>query len=166
MCGFVGIFDTTGRRPLDKALLRRMNNSLTHRGPDGEGYHFEDGLGFGHRRLAIIDLQGGQQPIYNEDGSIFVVFNGEIYNYKKLRKDLEFKGHRFRTESDTEVIVGVELDDHRCTRISRISRSENARFHGLDRRLVDDLDRGRHQARRDDRRHRVSDGVHRFEDAE
>lgn len=105
MCGIAGIFDVKGRRDVDQPLLRRMNTALTHRGPDGEGYHVEAGLGLAHRRLAIIDLQGGQQPIYNEDGSILVVFNGEIYNYKSLRCELESKGHRFRTESDTEIIV-------------------------------------------------------------
>ena len=105
MCGFVGIFDIIATRPTDEPLLRRMNAALAHRGPDGEGYHIAPGIGLGHRRLAIIDLVSGQQPIYNEDKTVLVVFNGEIYNYKEIRRELEAKGHTFRTESDTEVIV-------------------------------------------------------------
>jgi len=105
MCGLVGIFDTRGRRPVDPDLLRRMNTALSHRGPDGAGEHVAPVIGLGHRRLAIIDLSGGHQPLYNEDGSVVVVFNGEIYNYQELVGELTAAGHVFRSHSDTEVIV-------------------------------------------------------------
>jgi asparagine synthase (glutamine-hydrolysing) len=97
---------TTGRLAnSEKELLRRMTRALYHRGPDGEGYYFDEHAGLGHRRLSIIDLEAGKQPMSNEDESIWVTFNGEIYNYLDLRKDLLAKGHQFKTESDTEVIV-------------------------------------------------------------
>jgi len=105
VCGLVGIFDGTGRREVEQRLLERMNGTLRHRGPDGEGYHLEPGLGLGHQRLAIIDIAGGAQPMYSADRRRVVVFNGEIYNFRQLRRELEGKGHRFRTESDTEVIL-------------------------------------------------------------
>jgi asparagine synthase (glutamine-hydrolysing) len=105
MCGITGLFDARGRRQIDRALLQRMNDSQAHRGPDGEGFHVEPGVGLGHRRLAIIDLTTGQQPLYNEDGSVVVVFNGEIYNYQELIPTLQALGHVFHTRSDTEVIV-------------------------------------------------------------
>ncbi|CCG40545.1 XrtA/PEP-CTERM system amidotransferase [Magnetospirillum molischianum] len=105
MCGLVGIFDSSGERQIDRALLRRMNDRVAHRGPDGAGEHFGPGLGLGHRRLAIIDVGGGRQPLYNEDGSVVVVFNGEIYNYRDIIPELEAAGHVFHTHSDTEVIV-------------------------------------------------------------
>jgi asparagine synthase (glutamine-hydrolysing) len=105
MCGITGIFDTRSKREIDPAQLQRMNESQHHRGPDEGGVHVEPGLGLGHRRLAIIDLSTGQQPLYNEDGSGLVVFNGEIYNYQELVPELIALGHVFRTRSDTEVIV-------------------------------------------------------------
>jgi asparagine synthase (glutamine-hydrolysing) len=105
MCGISGWFDSRGKRPADEALLRRMNGRIGHRGPDGDGFHFADGIGFGHRRLAIIDLAGGSQPMFNEDGKVCITFNGEIYNFKGLREELLAKGHQFATRSDTEVIV-------------------------------------------------------------
>ena len=105
MCGLVGLFDSRGRRPIDRALLARMNDVIAHRGPDGDGFHFEPGLGLGHRRLAIIDLAHGDQPLFNEDRTVMVVFNGEIYNFRPLMKELEALGHRFATRCDTEVIV-------------------------------------------------------------
>jgi asparagine synthase (glutamine-hydrolysing) len=105
MCGIVGIFDSREPRPVNRALLGRMNGALAHRGPDGEGLHVGPGIGLGQRRLAIIDLAGGRQPIYNEDGTIAVVFNGEIYNFQEVAAELRAKGHRFATQSDTEVIV-------------------------------------------------------------
>src|SRR3569623_2130621 len=105
MCGIVGIFDTRGGGTVDRALLERMNQSQFHRGPDEGGIHVEPGVGFGHRRLSIIDLSSGQQPLFNEDGSVVVVFNGEIYNYQELMAELIAAGHTFRTRSDTEVIV-------------------------------------------------------------
>lgn len=105
MCGITGIFDTRGKRDIDRAVLERMNESQHHRGPVEGGVHVEPGVGLGHRRLSIIDLSTGQQPLYNEDGSVCVVFNGEIYNYQELIHELLALGHRFHTRSDTEVIV-------------------------------------------------------------
>jgi asparagine synthase (glutamine-hydrolysing) len=105
MCGITGIVDIQGRRPVDERLVRAMNERLRRRGPDGEGFHFSPGVGFGHRRLSIIDLEGGKQPLYNEDGSVVVTYNGEIYNYAGLIAELTALGHTFRTRCDTEVIV-------------------------------------------------------------
>lgn len=100
-----GIFDTRGKRSVDPSLLQQMNEALFHRGPDGDGKHIGPGIGLTHRRLAIIDLVSGTQPMYNEDRSVVIVYNGEIYNYKDLRSQLRELGHVFKTESDTEVIV-------------------------------------------------------------
>ena len=105
MCGITGIFDTRGRRDIDRAVLHRMNESQFHRGPDEGGLHVEPGVGLGHRRLSIIDLSTGQQPLYNEDQTVCIVFNGEIYNYQELIPELQALGHVFHTRSDTEVIV-------------------------------------------------------------
>ena len=105
MCGIVGIFDLQGQRDIDAALLARLNQSLRHRGPDEDGLHLEPGLGLGHRRLSVIDLASGQQPLYNAERSVVIVFNGEIYNYRQLMAELRRFGHQFRTQSDTEVIV-------------------------------------------------------------
>lgn len=105
MCGIAGIFDLRGQRDIDPGLVRQMNRALYHRGPDEEGTYFEAGIGLGHQRLSIIDLEGGQQPLFNEDGSVAVVFNGEIYNFQTLVSELMDLGHQFRTRSDTEVIV-------------------------------------------------------------
>ncbi|MFN0303285.1 MAG: XrtA/PEP-CTERM system amidotransferase [Burkholderiales bacterium] len=115
MCGIVGIFDLKGKRPVSRDLLHHMNETQFHRGPDEGGLHIAPGIGLGHRRLSIIDLATGQQPLYNEDGSVVVVFNGEIYNYQALIPELELLGHRFHTRSDTEVIVhGWEAWGERC----------------------------------------------------
>lgn len=103
MCGIAGYFDGQALTP--PGILQAMTRTLVHRGPDGEGYHVEDGVGLGHRRLSIVDLGGGAQPMANEDGTIHVVFNGEIYNHLELRTDLMDRGHVFRTRSDTEVLV-------------------------------------------------------------
>jgi asparagine synthase (glutamine-hydrolysing) len=105
MCGITGLFDTRGTRPVDRAVVHRMNDSQFHRGPDEGSLHIEPGLGLGHRRLSIIDIATGQQPLFNEDGSVVVIFNGEIYNYQELIPELQAAGHRFHTKSDTEVIV-------------------------------------------------------------
>ncbi|MFN9192276.1 MAG: XrtA/PEP-CTERM system amidotransferase [Pseudomonadota bacterium] len=105
MCGITGLFHTRAAGEVDRALLARMNDSQHHRGPDEGSLHVEPGVGFGHRRLSIIDIATGQQPLFNEDGSVVIVFNGEIYNFQELVPELEALGHRFRTKSDTEVIV-------------------------------------------------------------
>jgi asparagine synthase (glutamine-hydrolysing) len=105
MCGITGIFDTKGKRSIDKNLLSRMNDSQYHRGPDQEGLHIEEGVGLGHRRLSIIDISSGKQPLYNEDNTVVVVYNGEIYNFPELMEELQAEGHTFRTRCDTEVIV-------------------------------------------------------------
>jgi asparagine synthase (glutamine-hydrolysing) len=115
MCGIVGILDTRGTREISRELIERMNASQLHRGPDEGGTHFEPGVGLGHRRLSIIDLATGQQPLYNEDASVVVVYNGEIYNYQELIPELIALGHRFHTKSDTEVIVHAwEAWGQRC----------------------------------------------------
>ncbi|MCZ4313782.1 amidotransferase 1, exosortase A system-associated [Comamonadaceae bacterium G21597-S1] len=105
MCGITGIFDTRGASDIDRAALQRMNDSQWHRGPDEGSLHIEPGVGLGHRRLSIIDIATGQQPLFNEDGSVVVVFNGEIYNFQQLIPELQALGHVFHTKSDTEVIV-------------------------------------------------------------
>jgi asparagine synthase (glutamine-hydrolysing) len=104
MCGICGVFDRSGR-PIDVPLLRRMTHSMRHRGPDGDGLFYDVHVALGHRRLSIIDLEGGAQPMENEDGRLRVVFNGEIYNFVELREVLEAFGHEFKTHSDTEVIL-------------------------------------------------------------
>lgn len=105
MCGITGLFDTRGQRAVNHIVLRRMNDAQHHRGPDEGSVHIEPGVGFGHRRLSIIDVATGQQPLFNEDGSVVIVFNGEIYNYQSLIPELQAAGHVFHTKSDTEVIV-------------------------------------------------------------
>ncbi len=115
MCGIYGAFSTDRARAVEPALLERMGNALAHRGPDGGGTHQAGSLGIGMRRLSIIDLASGDQPIPNEDGTIWVVFNGEIYNYRELTSDLRSRGHRFTTASDTEVLVHLyEEHGERC----------------------------------------------------
>ena len=105
MCGITGIFETREKKEIARDVLARMNETQRHRGPDEGSYHVEPGLGLGHRRLSIIDVATGQQPLYNEDGSVAVIFNGEIYNFQELIPELIALGHVFRTKSDTEVIV-------------------------------------------------------------
>src|SRR5947209_6528924 len=114
MCGICGICIRDRDSRVNEDLLRWMTTALRHRGPDGDGYLVRDNVGFGNRRLSIIDLAGGDQPIYNEDGTIGVVFNGEIYNYVELRATLIDQDHRFATKSDTEVIVHLyeEYGEH------------------------------------------------------
>jgi len=109
MCGIAGIFHYDDpSRPIDEGVLTAMTDSLAHRGPDGEGMWTAPGVGLGHRRLAIIDLsEGGRQPMLDETGSLVITFNGEIYNFRELRAELETKGHRFRSNSDTEVILAA-----------------------------------------------------------
>ena len=105
MCGISGIVDLAGKRPIDEALLKDINDTMVHRGPDGDGLFVEPGVGFGHRRLSIIDLEGGKQPLFNEDYTVVVTYNGEIYNFREIEIELKAKGHVFRTRCDTEVIV-------------------------------------------------------------
>ncbi len=105
MCGIVGIFDLKGEREIDRELLQRMNESQHHRGPDAGNLFVDKGIGLGHRRLSIIDLSTGKQPMGNEDDSVIVTFNGEIYNFQSITEELKAAGHRFKTNSDTEVIV-------------------------------------------------------------
>ena len=105
MCGIAGIFDYRGQREIDRSLLRQMTDTLGHRGPDGDGFHIAPGIGLGHRRLAIIDLVTGDQPLFNETGTVCVVYNGEVYNFQPLMAELKALGHVFHTQSDTEVIV-------------------------------------------------------------
>ncbi len=105
MCGFCGIHDPAATAGVDRNLLRKMTALMAERGPDAEGVWFGPQLGLGHRRLTIIDLEAGEQPVFNEDRTVLVVFNGEIFNYRELRKELELRGHRFATNTDTEVIV-------------------------------------------------------------
>src|SRR5262245_32423165 len=104
MCGIIGIMSLT-QKPVLLSELHDMSTSIVHRGPDEDGFYLGTDVGLGMRRLSIIDLKTGRQPISNEDGSIWVVFNGEIYNYRELRRELESKGHSFSTTTDTEAIV-------------------------------------------------------------
>src|SRR5499427_6053013 len=104
MCGITGIVRSDGAQ-VDRDLLARMNEAIRHRGPDEDGFYVDDGVGLAMRRLAIIDLKSGQQPIHNADRTAWIVYNGEIYNYRELRKQLESLGHCFYTDSDTEAIV-------------------------------------------------------------
>ena len=105
MCGICGIVNFNVTDHVDRQLVERMSSAQAHRGPDDHGYFVDGNAGLGHRRLSIIDLSGGRQPIFNEDGSVAVVFNGEIYNYADLTTDLVSRGHQFVTRSDTETIV-------------------------------------------------------------
>src|SRR5262252_878571 len=106
MCGICGLI---GPRRVDREALARMTSAIHHRGPDDDGFFVQEyddmAVGLGFRRLSIIDLDTGNQPIENEDGSLKIVFNGEIYNFRELRRELEDRGHRFSTRADTEVIV-------------------------------------------------------------
>ena len=105
MCGLAGVIDLAGRREPDRALVRRMADALVHRGPDDSGFLFVPGIGLAHRRLSILGLEDGQQPIFNEDRSVAVICNGELFDYPEQRVELEAKGHVFRTHSDSELIV-------------------------------------------------------------
>src|SRR6266511_4357997 len=104
MCGIAGLVDRSGRRPLPSGVLQRMADALAHRGPDDEGYMERDDLGMVNRRLSIVGLSDGRQPIANEYGSVIAVFNGELFDYPEVKHSLETKGHRFRTHCDAELI--------------------------------------------------------------
>src|SRR2546423_15434585 len=105
MCGIAGILHFDSGRKINRAVLEKMTNILSHRGPDGEGFYVDGNVGLGHRRLAIIDLSTGAQPMLSRDGKLALVFNGEIYNYVELKEELKALGHEFQTSSDTEVIL-------------------------------------------------------------
>ena len=118
MCGIAGQFNYVRHERVDPDVIRRMAQSIAHRGPDDEGYLISGSLGLGFRRLSIIDLAGGHQPMSDVEQTVWVIFNGEIYNYKELQAELEQRGHRFQTRSDTEVIIhgykewGTEVFSH------------------------------------------------------
>lgn len=118
MCGICGQFYYKENHPVSIQKLKRMTDSITHRGPDDEGYHISDSIGLGFRRLSIIDLSGGHQPMSDQEKNVWVIFNGEIYNFPELKKELEGYGHIFQTRSDTEVIVhgykqwGIDVLNH------------------------------------------------------
>ena len=105
MCGIAGLFHPDVPKPVDPKRVRAMADALAHRGPDGSGVWTAPGIGLGHRRLSIIDLATGDQPMRSPDGRIALSYNGEIYNFREIRAELEAKGHVFRTESDTEVVL-------------------------------------------------------------
>src|SRR5213080_1982061 len=115
MCGIVGIVRLNPQETVDGARLKRMRDVLRHRGPDGEGLWIEGPVGLGMRRLAIVDVLGGRQPMANEDGTVWIVYNGEVYNHADLRPGLEQRGHCYRTRSDTETILHLyEEEGERC----------------------------------------------------
>src|SRR5512139_3193285 len=104
MCGIVGLCHSSGNDWVDRIMLRQMRDALRHRGPDDAGDFVSGSVALGHRRLSIIDVAGGHQPLGNEDGSIWIVYNGEVYNFEELQREAERAGHRFATRSDTEAI--------------------------------------------------------------
>lgn len=135
MCGFCGVAYRDPTRPVDGHVLHRMMTSLVHRGPDGSGTRVDGPVGLGHLRLSIIDVAGGSQPLSNEDASVWVTFNGEIYNYRDLTQDLVAKGHRFRTRSDTEVLVHA-YEDEGPTFVRRLNGMFAFALHDVPRRRV------------------------------
>src|SRR5262249_24395769 len=114
MCGIAGSVCFDGS-PVDGLELARLTDAMIHRGPDGRGCRIQGRAGFGNRRLAVIDLETGEEPIVNEDESVWLTFNGEIFNFRELRAELEASGHRFRSRTDAEVVVhGYEQWGERC----------------------------------------------------
>src|SRR6204780_1179046 len=118
MCGIAGVVSATRESNITEALVRRMCDQIVYRGPDDEGLYVADGAGLGMRRLSIIDLSGGHQPVFNEDRSAWIVFNGEIYNFPELRPELERRGHPLPTNADTQVIIHLyeQLGAHCVTK--------------------------------------------------
>ena len=112
MCGVAGIIDLVGQRPAPEGVVQRMAHAITHRGPDEEGFLEQPGISLASRRLSIVDLADGHQPMTNEDRSVFVVFNGELFDYVERREELVRQGHRFRTHCDTEIIPHLWEDHH------------------------------------------------------
>src|SRR4051812_27495930 len=119
MCGITGFVSRDGE-VAERGVLARMTATLAHRGPDGDGFHVEGRVALGHRRLAIIDLAGGAQPMANEDGSVWVTYNGELYNEPALRSRLEGRGHVYRTASDTETLVHL-YEDHGVESVAQLN---------------------------------------------
>src|SRR6202035_4615100 len=111
MCGIAGIVKLDPRETVEEARLRRMRDVLRHRGPDGEGLWIDGPIGLAHRRLAIVDIAGGAQPMANGDRSAWITYNGEIYNHPQLKIELEARGHRYSTRSDTETILHIYKDE-------------------------------------------------------
>src|SRR5437879_12767317 len=126
MCGICGQYNFRSVTPVQRRDIEAMTKTLIHRGPDDEGYYIAGTLGFGFRRLSIIDLEGGHQPISDREESVWVIFNGEIYNFLELRRELEGYGHVFRTKSDTEVIIHgyKQWGDEVLNRLNGMFRSE------------------------------------------
>ena len=120
MCGICGAYFDRSGLDVDRAMIERMCMEIVHRGPDDDGMHFDTTVGLGMRRLSIIDLESGAQPVYNEDQSICTVFNGEIYNFRQLRDQLKNLGHRFVTRSDTEVIVHL-YEEHGVDFVTKLN---------------------------------------------
>ena len=118
MCGITGVYNHRSGRQVDREMIERMCGRIVHRGPDDQGMYLKGPVGLGMRRLSIIDLETGAQPIFNEDRSVVTIFNGEIYNYQELRRELIERGHHFKTCGDTEVIVhlyeeyGLDFANH------------------------------------------------------
>lgn len=110
MCGIVGTLNLTSQRPIEELTLRQMLAMIRHRGPDQFGIYRDQHVGLGNARLSILDFTTGQQPITNEDGTLWIVYNGEVFNYVELRPELEARGHRFETHTDTEVILHLYED--------------------------------------------------------
>jgi len=136
MCGICGIFNFGTRAPAERAALQRATDAMIHRGPDDDGFYVDRELGLGNRRLSIIDLPGGHQPISNEDQTVWITFNGEIYNYRELRRDLMAHGHQFRTASDTETIVHL-YEQYKLASLSRLrGMFAYAIWDGRERRLL------------------------------
>ena len=147
MCGIAGKLGPSAHAPVDRGLIRAMGDAVAHRGPDADGFYVGEGIGLAHRRLSIVDVATGQQPLANEDGTVWVVFNGEIYNFPALRTELESRGHRFRTHSDTEVIVhGYEEWGDACVE----------RFRGMFAFAIWDTRRAPAAARARSRRHQAA----------
>ncbi len=120
MCGITGIYHYASEEPVNEVVLHRMTEVVAHRGPDDHGFHVTARVGLGHRRLSIIDVAGGHQPIFNEDGTVAIIFNGEIYNYRELQRLVESRGHHLRTRSDTETIVHLyEEFGEECVKMLR-----------------------------------------------
>lgn len=120
MCGICGYFDLKKEKSPDQKILEAMANKIIHRGPDSSGYFLDNYGGMGFRRLSLIDLQGGEQPLYNEDKSIVLVCNGEIFNYLELRDDLQKKGHKFRTHTDVEVLIHL-YEEYGCDFLNKLN---------------------------------------------